>query len=54
MGLPARKAAVELLTAVLVKKQPLDELLSRSLAVGWLLDLPQRDRALTRDIVATS
>jgi 16S rRNA (cytosine967-C5)-methyltransferase len=54
VGLPARKAAVALLTAVLVKKQPLDEILSRSLAVGWMFDLPQRDRALTRAIVATS
>jgi 16S rRNA (cytosine967-C5)-methyltransferase len=54
VGLPARKAAIELLTAVLVKKQPLDEILSRSLAVGWMFNLPQRDRALTRAIVATS
>jgi 16S rRNA (cytosine967-C5)-methyltransferase len=45
---------VELLVAVLDKKQSLDELLSRSLATGWMLDLPQRDRALTRAIVATS
>ena len=54
VGLPARKAAVELLTTVLVKKQPLDEILSRSLAVGWMFNLPQRDRALTRAIVATA
>jgi 16S rRNA (cytosine967-C5)-methyltransferase len=53
-GLPARRAAVELLIAVLDKKQPLDEILSRSLATGWMLDLPPRDRALTRAIVATS
>jgi 16S rRNA (cytosine967-C5)-methyltransferase len=53
-GLSARRAAVELLVAVLDKKQSLDELLSRSLATGWMLDLPQRDRALTRAIVATS
>ncbi len=45
---------MELLTAVLVKKQPLDEILSRSLAVGWMFNLPQRDRALTRAIVATA
>ena len=53
-GLPARRAAVELLLAVLVKKQALDDVLGRSLAVGWMLNLPQRDRALTRAIVATS
>ena len=54
VGLPARRAALELLVAVLNKKQPLDEILSRSLATGWILNLPQRDRALTRAIVATS
>jgi 16S rRNA (cytosine967-C5)-methyltransferase len=53
-GLPARRAAVELLSAVIDKKQPLDEILSRSIATGWMLDLPQRDRALTRAIVATA
>jgi 16S rRNA (cytosine967-C5)-methyltransferase len=53
-GLPARRAAVELLVAVLEKKQSLDEVLGRSLASGWLLNLPQRDRALMRAIVATS
>jgi 16S rRNA (cytosine967-C5)-methyltransferase len=54
VGLPARRAAVKVLTAVLDKKQPLDDVLGRSLAGGWLFDLPQRDRALTRAIVATS
>jgi 16S rRNA (cytosine967-C5)-methyltransferase len=53
-GLPARRAAVELLLAVLVKKQALDDVLGRSPAVGWMLNLPQRDRALTRAIAATS
>jgi 16S rRNA (cytosine967-C5)-methyltransferase len=53
-GLPARRAAVELLSAVLEKKQSLDEVLGRSLASGWLLNLPQRDRALMRAIIATS
>ena len=53
-GLPARRAAVELLVAVLEKKHSLDEVLGRSLASGWLLNLPQRDRALMRAIVATS
>jgi 16S rRNA (cytosine967-C5)-methyltransferase len=54
VGLPARRAAVELLSAVVDKKQPLDDILSRSLATGWMFDLPQRDRALARAIVATS
>jgi 16S rRNA (cytosine967-C5)-methyltransferase len=54
VGLPARRAAVELLDAVLTKKQPLGEVLSRSLDVGPMFDLPQRDRALARAIVATS
>ena len=54
VGLPARRAAIELLSAVIDKKQPLDDILSRSPATGWMFDLPQRDRALARAIVATS
>ena len=54
VGLPARRAAVELLDAVLRKKQPLGDILSRSLDGGAMSDLPQRDRALARLIVATS
>jgi 16S rRNA (cytosine967-C5)-methyltransferase len=54
VGLPARRAVAELLFAVLDRKQPLDDILSRSAATGWLFNLPQRDRALTRLIVATS
>src|SRR5215475_5214339 len=54
VGLPARRAAVELLSAVIDKKQPLDDILGRSLATGWMSDLPQRDRALARAVVATS
>src|SRR6478736_2094756 len=53
-GLPARRAAVELLFVVIDKKQPLDDILSRSFSTGWMFDLPQRDRALARAIVATS
>jgi 16S rRNA (cytosine967-C5)-methyltransferase len=53
-GLPARRAAAELLDAVLRKKQPLGDLLSRSLDGGVMSDMPQRDRALARLIVATS
>jgi 16S rRNA (cytosine967-C5)-methyltransferase len=54
VGLPARRAAVELLAAVLQKRQPLDDILGRSLDRGSMGDLPQRDRALTRAIVAAS
>jgi 16S rRNA (cytosine967-C5)-methyltransferase len=54
VGLPARRAAVELLAAVLQKKHPLDDILGRSLARGTMFDLPARDRALARAIVAAS
>jgi 16S rRNA (cytosine967-C5)-methyltransferase len=54
VGLPARRAAVELLSAVLQKKQPLDDILGRSLERGSMLDLPARDRALTRAIMAAA
>jgi 16S rRNA (cytosine967-C5)-methyltransferase len=52
--LPARRAAVEVLAAVLQKKQPLDDILGRSLDKGFMFNLPARDRALTRAIVAAS
>src|SRR5262245_66411394 len=51
-GLPARRAAAELLAAVLQKKQPLDDILRRSLERGAVYNLPARDRALPRAIVA--
>ncbi len=54
VGLPARRAAVELLVAVLQKKQALDDILGRSLEKGSMFNLPARDRALTRAIVAAS
>lgn len=54
VGLPARRAAVELLGAVLQQKQPLDDILGRSLEKGSMFNLPVRDRALTRAIVAAS
>ena len=54
LGLPARRAAVAVLSAVIEKKQPLDDILGRSIAKGWMLDLPARDRAFTRAIVAAS
>jgi 16S rRNA (cytosine967-C5)-methyltransferase len=54
VGLPARRAAAALLDAVLQKKQPLDDILGRSLDKGLMFDLPARDRALARAIVAAS
>jgi 16S rRNA (cytosine967-C5)-methyltransferase len=54
VGLPARRASVAVLAAVLQKKQPLDDILGRSLDKGFMFDLPARDRALVRAIVATS
>jgi 16S rRNA (cytosine967-C5)-methyltransferase len=54
VGLPARRAAAEVLAAVLQKKQPLDDSLGRSLEDGLMFDLPARDRALARAIVAAS
>jgi 16S rRNA (cytosine967-C5)-methyltransferase len=54
VGLPARRAAVELLAAVLQKKQALDDVLGRSLGRGAMFDLPTRDRALARAIIAAS
>jgi 16S rRNA (cytosine967-C5)-methyltransferase len=54
VGLPARRAAAELLAAVLQRKQPLDDILGRSLDRGFMFDLPVRDRAFTRAIVAAS
>ena len=54
VGLPARRAAVELLDAVLQKKQALDDILGRSLERGAMFNLPVRDRALTRAILAAS
>jgi 16S rRNA (cytosine967-C5)-methyltransferase len=53
-GLPARRAAVEVLAAVLTKAQVLDDVLGRSLDAGAMFNLPQRDRALARAIVATT
>jgi 16S rRNA (cytosine967-C5)-methyltransferase len=54
VGLPARRAAAELLAAVLVKGQALDNVLGRSLETGGMFNLPPRDRALARAIVGTS
>ncbi|BAQ15832.1 16S rRNA (cytosine(967)-C(5))-methyltransferase RsmB [Methyloceanibacter caenitepidi] len=53
VGLPARRAAADLLDAVLQKHQSLDDVLGRN-RTGALFDLPTRDRALARAIVGTS
>ena len=44
VGLPARRAAVELLAAVLQRTQVLDDILGRSLERGAMFDLLARDR----------
>ncbi|MFD0985699.1 RsmB/NOP family class I SAM-dependent RNA methyltransferase [Methyloligella solikamskensis] len=54
VGLAARRAAADVLTAVLIKKQPLDLTLGKSLSTGHMANLPPRDRALTRAIVMAS
>ncbi|WP_069094483.1 RsmB/NOP family class I SAM-dependent RNA methyltransferase [Methyloligella halotolerans] len=54
VGLAARRAAADVLTAILVKKQPLDLTLGKSLSTGHMANLPPRDRALTRAIVMAS
>jgi len=54
VGLPARQAAVSLLSSVLIDKIPLDQLLGRYGTRGPLQSLTQRDRALARAIVSTS
>src|SRR6187200_2273581 len=46
VGLPARRAAVELLAAVLQRKQVLDDVLGRSLERGTMFDLGELDRVL--------
>lgn len=53
-GLATRKVAVEILEAVLRNRQPLDEQLSGKMAPAGFLALDDRDRSLTRNIVATS
>lgn len=53
-GLAARQAAVALLHAVLVRRQPLDEALETSAAARLMAGLDQRDRALARLIAATA
>ena len=54
VGLPARTAAVDLLSDVLDKQEPLDEAFGRYGDRGILQGLAHRDRAFARAIVATT
>lgn len=53
-GLATRRIATDILEAVLRNRQPLDEQLSGKMAHAGLLALDERDRALARNIVATT
>ena len=54
VGLPARKAAIEILRRVLSEKRPLDVTLSHASQGGPMGNLTQKDRALARAIVSTA
>lgn len=54
VGLPARRAAVSLLTAVLKDRQPLDEALANSPASRLMTSMAERDRGLARAIASTT
>lgn len=53
-GLTTRRVTAEILEAVLRNRQPLDEQLSGKMAHAGFLALDDRDRALARNIIATS
>src|SRR3954462_14668071 len=52
-GLPARRIAADILDSVLRRRRPLDEQLDGAGAHPGLAELAERDRALTRVLVAT-
>ncbi len=52
-GLAARRLAADILDAVLRRRRPLDDELEGAATRAALAALPQRDRALTRALVAT-
>ncbi|MGD9866387.1 MAG: RsmB/NOP family class I SAM-dependent RNA methyltransferase [Hyphomicrobiales bacterium] len=54
VGLPARRAAVSLLEAVLKRGRPLDAAIAAEIGHGDLAALTERDRALARAITATA
>ena len=51
-GLAARRLAADILDAVLRRRRPLDDELDGAATRAALADLPERDRALTRALVA--
>jgi 16S rRNA (cytosine967-C5)-methyltransferase len=53
-GLAARRIAADILDGVLRRKRPLDELLEGRRVPSGIDSLPERDRALVRQIVATA
>ncbi len=53
VGLPARRAAVSLLRAVLHDRQPLDDALTNSPAAREMVSMADRDRGLARAIAST-
>jgi 16S rRNA (cytosine967-C5)-methyltransferase len=53
-GLPARRVAADLLDGVLRRRRALDELLTGAQTPTELPSLPERDRALARQIVGTA
>ncbi len=54
VGLPARRAAVSLLSAVLRERQPLDDALVNSPASRLMVSMAERDRGLARAIASTA
>ena len=54
VGLPARKAAVRLLSSVLRDRRPFDEVFKNDTDNGLLKGFIARDRALVHLIVATT
>lgn len=54
VGLPARRAAVSLLEAVLKRGRPLDAAIAAEIGHGDMAALTERDRALARAIAATA
>ncbi len=54
VGLPARRAAIEILRRVLTERCPLDMTLAQSAESGLMTGLTQKDRALSRAVVATA
>ncbi|MCK5089568.1 MAG: MFS transporter, partial [Hyphomicrobiaceae bacterium] len=54
VGLPARRAAVSLLSVVLRERQPLDDALVNSPASRLMVSMAERDRGLARAIASTA